>query len=293
MPLIAQVGKFSAEAALKYFLVQAFASASLLLGILISQLDYNDSHLITELINSLIIFSVLVKIGAAPTHFWFPEVSNGLSWASNIILITWQKLGPFIVLLYLKIPFVYLILVVASSAIVGALGGFNQTSLRKILAFSSINHIAWILMGVYASQYIWSTYFLIYSIITIIIIVYFNNHNVNFIHQLYPTNPQAPLETFGVSLNMLSMGGLPPFLGFYPKWLVMEHIMCTGLFVIATYIIFITLIVLYFYIRITYPAFIIFNTSLKPKSYPQHSPSSLLVWVSVLGLAPAPLLIII
>lgn len=295
IPLIAQVGKFSAEAALKYFLVQAFASATLLLGILTLHLGALTRTLEIRLINSLIIFSLIVKLGAAPTHFWFPEVSNGLSWSTNIILITWQKVAPFIILMYLSTPFIYIILVIVSSATVGALGGFNQTSLRKILAFSSINHMAWILMRIYISQNMWSTYFLIYAIITIAIILYFNRNSINFIHQLYQTNSSSPLDAFLVSFNILSMGGLPPFLGFYPKWVVIEYIINEGLFVIAIYIIAMTLIVLYFYIRITYSSFMLFRSTLKPtlNNFPPTSSSSLLVWTTILGLAPAPLLILL
>lgn len=295
IPLIAQIGKFSAEAALKYLLVQAFASTTLLTRILRLHLGIITETLAGNLINVLIIFSLIVKLGAAPTHFWFPEVSNGLGWATNIVLITWQKIAPFVILIYLATPLIYIVLIVGASATVGALGGFNQTSLRKILAFSSINHIAWILIRIYISQNIWSTYFLIYSIITIIMIIYFNRNNINFIHQLYQANSSNPIDTFAVSFNILSIGGLPPFLGFYPKWIIMEYIINTGLYRIAIYIISMTLIVLYFYIRITYSSFILFSSTLKPNFYNTHptSSSSILVWTTILGLAPAPLLILI
>nr|AZJ16970.1 NADH dehydrogenase subunit 2 [Caenis sp. JYZ-2018] len=290
IPLMAQLGKFSAEAALKYFLTQAFASATLLLGILGTQLITPSNDSLNYLITTLMIFSLLVKMGAAPTHFWFPEVSNGLSWSSNMILMTWQKIAPFIALLYLGTPFIYMVLVVSTSAIVGGLGGFNQTSMRKILAFSSINHMAWMLMGIYASQQIWSTYFITYSVMTIVMMLYFNMHNINFIHQLQYTNSVSPTETFAVSMNMLSMGGLPPFLGFYPKWLVMEYMMSASLYIMATFMITMTLIVLYFYMRITYASFMMFSKTLKPYMSNLKLTPSLLMWTPLLGLGPAPLL---
>nr|ACV92144.1 NADH dehydrogenase subunit 2 [Caenis pycnacantha] len=291
VPLMAQSNKFSTEAALKYFLTQAFASVVLLMGVVMTYLDSPLANSGENLPTLAILLAALVKMGAAPVHFWFPEVSGGLQWNSNMILMTWQKIAPFIVLMYLEMPPTILILAASFSALAGALGGFNQTSMRKILAFSSINHMAWMIVSVTASQALWMTYFMTYSVMTLVMMVYFNFNNINTLPQMTLSSLKSPLESFLVSANMLSMGGLPPFLGFFPKWMVMEFMISQGLFILALFMIFMTLIVLYFYLRLTYPSFMFFSHS--PKFMPTKTQPSpiFLLWASVSGLIVAPLMI--
>jgi len=103
---------------------------------------------------------LLLKRGAAPFHFWFPNVIEGLSWINSLILITWQKIAPLILTSYIIINKIILISVILS-IIIGSLGGLNQTSLRKLMAFSSINHLGWILSAIYSRESLWIIYFFI------------------------------------------------------------------------------------------------------------------------------------
>lgn len=288
LPLILRSRKFSAEAALKYFLAQALASALLLAGILARAALPGSVGGAAAGPAPLMAFALFTKIGAAPTHFWFPEVSMGLGWGANIVLMTWQKIAPFVVIFYLPLPGALLAAAVGASALVGALGGFNQTSLRKILAFSSINHIAWMLIATTASQALWGVYFLTYRLMTLIIINFFNFSDLSSLAQLNISSEPHSITNFIVSLNMLSIGGLPPFLGFIPKWIVIEYIMGAGLHLMALFIISITLIVLYFYLRLTYASFIFFNSALKLPPRGLARPSNIMTWVSVAGLLAGP-----
>ena len=141
IPIItSRFNSYSSEAALKYFLVQALGSTIILVS----------STAIRVLKNPriLILIALLLKIGAAPLHFWFPPIIQGVTWTQCIILITLQKIAPLILISYtLTSSISYFIIQISSilSAFVGAIGGLNQTFLRKILAYSSINHISWIL----------------------------------------------------------------------------------------------------------------------------------------------------
>jgi NADH-ubiquinone oxidoreductase chain 2 len=238
----------------------------------------------------LIGVSSMVKIGAAPVHFWFPEVARGLGWSTNIILITWQKIAPFVILIYLEFPTELLIIVCALSAIFGAFGGFGATSLRKILAYSSINHIAWIIIRTHYRQFIWITYFSIYCLITIIIINYFLENNFNTLRQLFTIVNTNYTNTFIVSLNILSIGGLPPFLGFYPKWLVIEFIVNENMYILVLLMIAITLIVLYFYLRLTYSCFIFYIRVNKSFTIINRKTNTPLAWLSVAGLLLIPII---
>nr|QIJ99766.1 NADH dehydrogenase subunit 2 [Caenis sp. JYZ-2020] len=291
IPLMTQSNKYSSEAALKYFLTQAFASAVLLMGLMSFYMSTMSPSTTTILFTQIVTFAVLTKMGAAPLHFWFPEVSNGLAWTPNMILMTWQKIAPFIILFYLNMHTMIMMIVVISCALIGALGGFNQISLRKILAFSSINHMAWMIMSVSASQTLWILYFIIYSIMTLTMMNFFLNHNLSTLQQLPNISPTSSLEPFLISFNMLSMGGLPPFLGFLPKWMVMEHMINHGYFLVAFTMICLTLIVLYFYLRITYTYFMYFSTSLKPMIKNTIPLNFWLLWISLSGLIVCPCVI--
>lgn len=83
-----------------------------------------------------------MKVGLAPTHFWLPEVLQGLDLTTGLILSTWQKVAPFALLL--QIPHhnpTLLVILGLLSTLIGGWGGLNQTQLRKILAYSSIAHL--------------------------------------------------------------------------------------------------------------------------------------------------------
>lgn len=191
-------------------------------------------------------------MGAAPFHFWFPEVIEGLSWFNGLIILTWQKIAPIILLIYTNFTFFYLILIIITRIIIRGIIGINQISLRKILAYSRINHIGWIIASIIFIESIWLYYFRIYSIISINIIIIFKIHNIFFLKQLFIIINKNTLFKFFFILNFFSLGGLPPFLGFLPKWLTIQTLIQNNFYFIRIIIILITLITLYFYLRITF-----------------------------------------
>nr|AYR05206.1 NADH dehydrogenase subunit 2 [Coleoptera sp. ACP-2013] len=253
IPLMkSQNNKFPAEASLKYFIVQALASTMILFVIILSlnYLDYLPSNLNLEylmIMNS----ALLMKMGAAPFHAWFPEVIEGLGWMNSLILLTWQKLGPMILIMYnfeMNNFFSYIIIF---SSIIGSFLGLNQVSLRKILAYSSINHIAWLLSSMFYFKMMWMNYFLIYSMILCNIITIMYLLNIFYLNQLIMTINYSKLIKLFFMLNFLSLAGLPPFLGFMPKWLVINSLIENNFLILSIILILSTLITLYFYLRIT------------------------------------------
>lgn len=131
--------------------------------------------------------------------------------------------------------------------------GINQTRLRKILAYSSINHISWIIATLIFFKTLWLIYFLIYRIISLNLILIFNNFNIFYFKQIFNYLKSPLLKLFFI-LNFFSLGGLPPFLGFFPKWLTIQYIIINNLIITSFLIILITLITLFFYIRLTFSA---------------------------------------
>jgi len=247
----------STEASLKYFLTQALASTVLLFSSILLILKNNINNEINESFTSIIIISaLLLKSGAAPFHFWFPNIIEGLTWINALILITWQKIAPLILISYLNIKNLLLIRVILS-VVIGAIGGLNQTSLRKLMAFSSINHLGWILRSLIIRESIWLIYFLFYSFLSFILTFIFNIFKLFHLNQLFSWFVSRKILKFSLFINFLSLGGLPPFLGFLPKWLVIQQLTLCNQYFLLTLIIISTLITLFFYLRICYSAFIL------------------------------------
>nr|YP_010586740.1 NADH dehydrogenase subunit 2 [Papilio natewa]UZZ44654.1 NADH dehydrogenase subunit 2 [Papilio natewa] len=260
-PLISnQKNILSSEAALKYFLTQAIASINFLFSILIKMImlkNFEINNLIAIMINS----SMFMKMGSAPFHFWFPNIIEGLSWLNCFILMTWQKISPMIILSY-YINNNYLMLIMMINVIVGILGGINQTSLRKLMAFSSINNLGWMLASLMISENLWLFYLMMYSFLISILCFTFNLLNTYFINQLFIIN-MNPIIKISLFINFLSLGGLPPFLGFFPKWITINFLITNNLYFISFIFIMMSLIMLFFYIRIIYSSFMFNYSKLK------------------------------
>lgn len=247
---------FSSESSLKYFLTQALASSFFLFRLIFILIYLNSFSL--NFFYLIICSSILIKRGAAPFHFWFPRVIEGLNWNIALILITWQKLAPLIILSYC-INTKLLIISIIFSLMFGRLGGLNQTSLRKLMAFSSINHLGWMIGGIIYNEIMWITYFSFYLILSVNVIFLFNNFKIFNINQTFNIFRNNLIVKIFLFIVLLSLGGLPPFLGFFPKWLIIEIITNLKILFILLIIIFFTLITLFFYLRICYSAFLINN----------------------------------
>nr|ALO76648.1 NADH deshydrogenase subunit 2 [Nigidius sp. NIG01] len=253
IPLIKESNNiFSSESALKYFITQAIASTIFLFSIIsLSMISMYMLELKSPLITTLKT-SLLLKMGAAPFHFWFPEVMEGLTWSSSLILLTWQKIAPMIIFIYINNNLLLISIIIISCMLVSGIMGQNQLSLRKIMAYSSINHIGWMIASSLMSESLWTFYFSIYSIISANIILMFKILNIYYIKQLMIVmTHNASLKLFLI-LNFLSLGGLPPFLGFFPKWITIQALTEMNLMPLSILMIILTLLTLYFYMQVTF-----------------------------------------
>nr|WGC93631.1 NADH dehydrogenase subunit 2 [Pygospila tyres] len=250
----------SSEASLKYFLVQSIASINLLFCIIFKMIlmkSFEMNNFLSIMINS----SLLMKMGSAPFHFWFPNIVEGLSWLNNFILMTWQKITPIILLSY-YFNKNFLIIIIIMNSVIGAIGGLNQTSLRKLMAFSSINNLGWMLSSMMISENLWMFYFFFYSFMISIMCFLFYFMNMFFINQLFFVNINYMIK-LSLLINFLSLGGLPPFIGFFPKWIVINYLLLNNFFFLTFILIMMSLILLFFYIRILYSSFMFNYLKLK------------------------------
>nr|UQS75803.1 NADH dehydrogenase subunit 2 [Bombylius sp.] len=260
IPLMSNTNNLmSTESSLKYFLVQALASSILLLAIMILMMKWNfiiQPQIKDMLPNSIMFYSLLLKSGAAPFHFWFPTVMEGLTWMNSLILMTWQKIAPMMLISYIYSPSMMISSIILS-VLVGSLGGLNQSSLRKLMAFSSINHIGWMMAGMMFSEELWMMYFIMYSFLSSTLILMFNLFKMFHFNQLFNSFFSSKMLKFTLFMNLLSLGGLPPFLGFLPKWLIIQHLSINNQLVMISFMVILTLITLFFYIRMAFSAFML------------------------------------
>nr|YP_009759666.1 NADH dehydrogenase subunit 2 [Rhynchobatus laevis]QIQ48878.1 NADH dehydrogenase subunit 2 [Rhynchobatus laevis] len=255
--MIRQQHPRAVEATTKYFLTQASASA-LLLFAGTTNAWMTGQWYITEMINptsaTLITVALALKIGLAPMHFWLPEVLQGLDLITGLVLSTWQKLAPFAILFqlnHLLNPYL-LTLFGTLSIVVGGWGGLNQTQLRKILAYSSIAHLGWMIIILHYAPNLTLLNLILYIIMTTSMFLLFNMFNSTKINSIASSTTKSPLLTIITLTTLLSLGGLPPLTGFMPKWLILQELTKQNLAILATTVALATLLSLFFYLRLCY-----------------------------------------
>nr|YP_009255711.1 NADH dehydrogenase subunit 2 [Humbertiella nada]AND97171.1 NADH dehydrogenase subunit 2 [Humbertiella nada] len=280
----------SNEASLKYFLIQAIASSSLLFFILLKIYTNELFYLNSNFWNNFLMTPLLMKIAGAPLHWWLPSVTEGLSWGNSFILLSIQKIAPLTLISYLLSSNFFIQAVIISSAILGAIGGFNQISLRKILSFSSINHIGWMLVAMITGTSTWLLYFSIYFINIAVIILLMAMANLTFITQTFNFMGNLKLMKSTLFISMLSLGGLPPFLGFFPKWITIQTMIQNTMFLPCLILILSSLLTLFYYMRIMFTALILTNSemswSISISNNQSSLPTSLMMGLSfiILGM---------
>uniref|UniRef100_UPI0030E57AF5 NADH dehydrogenase subunit 2 n=1 Tax=Dolycoris indicus TaxID=1982384 RepID=UPI0030E57AF5 len=250
--------KSSAEAAMIYFLIQSLSSMILMIMVLISMMKYSMSN---NMIKLMITSSILMKLGAAPFHIWVPEMMSKISWYKGMLLMTWQKLAPLMMISNIHTSSTIINLSTIWSVVIGSIGGINQSSLRKLMGYSSINHLGW-MIAINKSLNLWLLYFIIYSVMNMMICQMFSNMKIYFTNQMSSMNMNNN-EKISLSIMMLSMGGLPPFIGFMPKWLVIQNMINSKEIIICVIMVMCSLITLMFYMRVMMYMFLTYNTLIK------------------------------
>nr|QXG82908.1 NADH dehydrogenase subunit 2 [Isostichopus badionotus] len=268
IPLLSFSGQSrSIEATLKYFLVQAFSAALLLNGAVLNLWLTNEWSL-SEINSSFCYYTIsaalIIKLGLAPCHFWFPDVLSGLPFLSVVIIACWQKIAPMFLLLSLSssVPSELFILCSILSVLIGGWGGLNQLSTRKILAYSSISHLGWITCASFFLPEASMILFLFYLINNTAILLICNSNSLFSLSSLAKTS-LIPINTLLFSIALLSLGGLPPLGGFINKIIPLIIFSFNNSNLIIPMFLGGSLLNLFFYLRVVY------NTSLT--LFPQSS----------------------
>uniref|UniRef100_UPI00315C8A4F NADH dehydrogenase subunit 2 n=1 Tax=Haliotis fulgens TaxID=6456 RepID=UPI00315C8A4F len=217
------------ESSIKYFIMQALGSSMLMFGSLLSfnmSLSWEVYQQNTSAFGlTLIILSLFLKLGAFPFHFWLPEVMMNISWLNCLILTTWQKLAPVFLLTAMTQSWNYpsiistLFIMAGMSSLIGGLGGINQTQIRTLLAYSSIGHVGWMAFCALTSESALKIYFIIYALISVCLFAnLWTSDTKSFRHIGILKSENPKVNQLTLIFILLSLGGMPPLLGFAAKW---------------------------------------------------------------------------
>nr|YP_009990897.1 NADH dehydrogenase subunit 2 [Bucco capensis]QNN84263.1 NADH dehydrogenase subunit 2 [Bucco capensis] len=245
------------EAAIKYFLVQATASTLILFSSTINAWttgQWDIMQLTNQTACMLLTAAIAMKLGLVPFHFWFPEVLQGSSLITALLLSTMMKLPP-ITILFLSSSSLnppLLTTMAISSIALGGWMGLNQTQVRKILAFSSISHLGWMSAIIIYNPKLTLLTFYLYSIMTAAIFLTINSTKTVKLSTTMISWTKTPALNATMMLTLLSLAGLPPLTGFLPKWLIIQELTKQEMATTATIIATLSLLSLFFYLRLAY-----------------------------------------
>nr|YP_001994328.1 NADH dehydrogenase subunit 2 [Normichthys operosus]BAG49424.1 NADH dehydrogenase subunit 2 [Normichthys operosus] len=258
IPLMAQQHHPRAvEATTKYFLTQAAAAAMILFASTTNAWmlgGWDITHLSHPVSATMAMIALALKMGLAPVHFWLPEVLQGLDLTTGLLLSTWQKLAPFALVIQIAPnmhPSVLTTLGICS-ALVGGWGGLNQTQLRKMLAYSSIAHLGWMVIVLQFAPHLTLLALGTYIAMTSAAFLTLKSTSSTKINTLAMAWTKTPGLAALAALMLLSLGGLPPLTGFMPKWLILQELTKQDLPLTATLMALTALLSLYFYLRLCY-----------------------------------------
>ena len=228
----------SNESSLKYFVVQSLRSVILISSALLTE---NFTFKKLEL---LIILALFFKLGTAPLHFWLPIIVENITNYQLIFLLTWQKIAPLYLIFSLPNQDISILFII-SSLIIGAFRSLNELRIFTLITFSSINHTGWILISMLRNELISILYIIVYTFLILSILLPINDKNRQTIWSLKNSNKYI------IFINLLSLAGLPPFTGFLIKWILLSEIYLLTNSIVNLTLILTSIILLYFYLRIT------------------------------------------
>nr|ATI24701.1 NADH dehydrogenase subunit 2 [Rhinocola aceris] len=268
---------FTNETKIKYFLIQSFGSLLFLLSLTMNFSFFEEWSLNMMLAPTL---ALMLKMGSAPLHIWVPDIASKLPKFSLIMFLTTQKL-PVLFLLFSS-TFTMIPWIAIFNISLGALSGLSESSLIKLLVYSSVNNIGWMMMSMLDSYSMFLLFFLIYALINLITVNLLSKMKTIWVYQLKSYQFMTKMLFY---INMLSLSGLPPLLGFPPKWLILTKM--TNYYPTLTMISIIFAIpTMYFYLKMTINMIMNFSST---KKWMNNSSSnnfhfSHLFFINILGL---------
>ena len=226
---------------LYYFLIQRLGRVFILLRILIF-LIWNIK------LFSLIFFSaILLKLGSAPFQFWYLKLIQKISWKNIWLLSVWQKFIPLILLKFSSS--VILILFGVINVLTRRLSSVKQKKIKKILGLSSLFSLGWVISVIVLSE-IWLWFILGYGLVLINLILSLISTQLLSVENL-ESSLRNPINLLVFFLNLLIVRGIPPFIVFYLKILILSLLIEFSFFIVLIYLV-ISVFIIYIYLIIRF-----------------------------------------
>ncbi|CAG0987716.1 MAG: NADH-quinone oxidoreductase subunit NuoN [Burkholderiales bacterium] len=271
------------EAAMKYFVLGALASGLLLYGMSMiygatGTLDLNKIAwaLFTRQANAMVLVFGLVflvsgiafKLGAVPYHMWVPDVYQGSPTAVTLFIGTAPKIAAFAFVIRLLVfglqPVVgewhmMLVILAVLSMVIGNLTAIAQTNLKRMLAYSTIANMGFMLLGVlagnpqgYSSALFYTVAYVLATLASfgMILLLSRQGFEAENLEDLKGLNDRSPWYAFLMLLVMFSLAGIPPTVGFYAKLQVISAVVDIGYIWLAVVAVLASLIGAFYYLRV-------------------------------------------
>jgi NADH-quinone oxidoreductase subunit N len=275
--------KVATEAAMKYFILGALASGMLLYGMSIiygvtGSLSISavaaaiqTGSLDNTVLSFGLVFLVIgvgFKLGAVPFHMWLPDVYQGAPTAMTLFIATTPKLAAFAMMIRLLVEGLgdiqqywqdMLIMLSVLSVILGNVVAISQTNLKRMLAYSTISHVGFILLGIISGTeagYAGSLFYaLTYTLMTLaafgmIILMSRRGFEAEEISDYKGLSQRHPWFALMMLIVMFSMAGIPPLVGFYAKLAVIKSIVDVELMSVAILVVLMSVIGAFYYLRV-------------------------------------------
>nr|UFK32205.1 NADH dehydrogenase subunit 2 [Agnesiella roxana] len=278
IPLMVTKLLISSESTMKYFIVQSISSSMLMLSMLIMVMkgDYNYNYMLTT--------SLLIKMGVAPFHNWVLTIIEGLDLMMVMILLTINKIAPITLMSYILTT---MMIIICLTILTGSIMGLNQNSIKKLIGYSSIFNMG-MLISIMKFNLMWSLYLMVYSILLIMLYSIMKVSKINFINQMvFSENLSTKLSLW---LTMLSMGGMPPLLGFSIKYMVMMTMIVMKYISLIILMVMASLMTMFFYMRMMFLSIMNNSTINKIKLFNLNEMST---WTIMINMFSLPMVMVI
>ena len=239
------------EVIIKYYIIQVFFSLLFLIFMIFVLFNLRVSR------SWFILLFMIIKIGLFPFHFWLISIIGKLDWVRFLTISTLLKLIPLLIV-YFIVRVVSFYLILFRSLVFGRLGGINNISLQKIMGYSSIVNLCWILYSLGVSFLTFWLYLGGYFCMILWFCILINYVNVFYINQFKLINSYLSVKIV-LFLVILSIVGFPPFLGFIIKWLVITNLWFINIKLLIFIIIFFSVFSIYFYLQIFFMVIMIYR----------------------------------
>ena len=259
----------NSEAGLKYFTLGSLSSGLFLLGLsllyfysgelnisTLGELKYNNTNNLWQV---LLFLSLFFKLSVFPVHFWVPDVYEAIDYDFLALIGSIPKISIIVLLVKLSTTLQFFIWCGLLSIIVGTLGAINQSKVKRLLAYSGISQMGFIVIClailIKSNLQVAFLYSFIYFISLVCVLMLLNgfikfiNKNL-FLSELSGFQNLNPLLTTSFFIIILSIGGLPPLMGFISKWFIISNIILNDYLLTGLVIIIFSGVSIFYYIRI-------------------------------------------